>query len=1123
MLTYLTSYRLDPAEAEAISTAFFGGQRSQAAGHDPLFVGSIKTVLGHTEGTAGIAGVLKASLAIQNACIPPNLLFDSLSPAVAPFYRNLEIVREARPWPVLPEGMPRRASVNSFGFGGTNAHAILESYQGPHKTTRNGAEDTTRTPFTPYVFSAASESALRANLNAYADYLEAHPEVNPRDLAYTLRERRSVFPHRVFFPATNIKSLQFNIRAALEDTSAGLGVRMSIYREAPPKLLGIFTGQGAQYARMGAQLITKFPLAKRIIQDLESHLSQLPKEDRPTWSLEGELLADTETSRMNESDLSQPLNTAVQILLVDLLQSANIHFDAVAGHSSGEIAAAYAAGYLSARDALCIAYYRGINCRFAKSPNREIPGAMLAVGTSREDAIELCEDEEFAGRLTLAAVNSSSSVTISGDEDAIEDLMDVLEEEKMFHRRLHVDKAYHSMHMVPTAEPYLEAMRRAGIRALTPDCTTRRCTWYSSVFDGRPVDSSFDLDGKYWVENLLRPVLFAPALSAALSSGTVFDAVIEVGPHPALQSPSKQTIQDVLKSSPPCLGILHRQVDATESFTKALGALWSTLGKEAVDLQKCEVAMADTEHIQLPHVLKNLPTYQWNHDKKYWHESRRSRFLRTRQQPWHPLLGDATPDSGPHALRWKNILKPDELEWLKGHSVQNQVVFPAAGYISTAIEAARVAASENDIRLIELENFHIHQAITFSGDDGSVEVLIELTQIVKGSDCITARFTYSAALGGDNTDLTLAVDGDVKIILGEGTANLFPHRQPPPPYMINIEESRLYDWLDSLEYNFTGPFRSLVNLRRKRGRACCMAKKVVTSDSTHLLLHPVDLDSGFQSINLAYSYPGDQQLRSLHLPTTISKVRVNPEVLRSVKDQSIQGEMILIDSICNLEDRSTGGSGFSGNVNLYLHDEKSAAVQVDHIIFKPVGTGANSDRKVFLKMDYVLSKPDGGAAAESIKVTEYDTDFICLLNRMVNYYLSRLKKDMLDDPLVIKDTSTRHYLDWCRRMSSLTERGQNPFVKNEWENDTVEDILANIEAKGVADTPDVQIIHLTGRIMPEVFRGETNALEHLRTSGLLDQYYTYGFGVKQVTMLLGNVAKQITDRHPHLQILEVGK
>ncbi|KAI6777524.1 hybrid NRPS/PKS enzyme, partial [Emericellopsis cladophorae] len=411
-------------------------------------VGSIKTVLGHTEGTAGIAGILKAAWALKNATIPPNLLFNELSAAVAPYYKDLAICREAIPWPTLPESQPRRASVNSFGFGGTNAHAILESYEAP-PDSRAGAEQGSL--FAPFIFSASSEYDLRANLQAFASYLEQHPYLAVHDISYTLRHRRSVLPHRVAFPAGSIASLRASIVAELESTDTPVGFRTLVKSGRSGRVLGVFTGQGAQYARMGSKLLEQSPLAQNTIRKLQGHLEELPAEDRPDWTLEAELLRAGETSRLDEAAISQPLCTAVQVMLVDVLAEAGVSFSAVVGHSSSEIGAAYAAGWLSARDAIIIAYYRGLHSSKAKSPNGDMQGAIMAVGMPMGDVLELCEDADFAGRLAVAACNSSSSVTISGDVDAIHELQLVLDDERTFNRVLKVDKAYHSRHMLPCA------------------------------------------------------------------------------------------------------------------------------------------------------------------------------------------------------------------------------------------------------------------------------------------------------------------------------------------------------------------------------------------------------------------------------------------------------------------------------------------------------------------------------------------------------------------------------------------------------------------------------------------------------------------------------------------------
>lgn len=1141
----------DPVEAEAISSAFFShtsdNPDSVSSTHPTLFVGSIKTVLGHTEGTAGVAAILKASLALQKSIVPPNLLFENLSPAVAPFYEHLEILNAAQPWPKIAQG-PRRASVNSFGFGGTNAHAILESYDynEPHTTMEAGL-------FTPFVFSAASEETLRANLSAIHAHLESNPDLSLDNLAFTLRERRSMLAHRAALPATtSVAELRSQIEARLADAKVGVE---TLSRSSRSALLGVFTGQGAQYAQMGASLIQRSPLARQIIRTLETALAKLPSGDAPVWSLEAELLAGPATSRVSEAAISQPLCTAVQIMLVDLLATANVHFDAVVGHSSGEIAAAYAAGFITARDAICIAYYRGLHCKNAASPSGgNTKGAMLAAGVSFQDAAELCD--EFEGRLNVAAVNSALSVTISGDEDAIEELELILEDENKFHHRLKVDQAYHSSHMLPCSSPYVESLRRAGVTATNPDSLPGllKPKWFSSVRpEAHEVKHSPALSGAYWADNLISPVLFSNALASALSANmNSFATVLEVGAHPALKRPASATIQETLgiDQSIPYHGTLSREGDAVEAFSSCLGFLWAQGSHPSLNLSRCQVAMASADSTAATssdanngqgqfRVLKNLPTYQWKHTTKYWHESRRSRRMRLRQTPFHALLGDVSPESSPHTLRWKNILKPSEMPWLEGHQVQGQIVFPAAGYVSTAIEAARSLAlgtGTGTMRLVELTDFIIHQGMGFPNSDAGVEVLVELSQVSqslsssKAEGFVMAHFTYSAALGGVNAvDFALCASGNLKVLLGETSPDLLPARQPLPPHLLPVEATRLYKFMAGLGYNFSGPFLSLVDLKRKFGVASCVAKRAVAAecpDAADLLIHPAELDAAIQSVSLAYSYPGDDQLRLLHMPTSIASIRFNPAVFES-GGRGPDHTSLDIDSTCNRDDqRSQPGSGFSGNFNMYLNSGSSsypsAALQVDQVWFRPVKSSSSDDRNVYYNMHYVPSEPDGILAAEGIPVTQSDTDLLWVLSRIVVFYLKHFDETVPEDSPARVESPHSHYLHYARHMTNLLKNGEYVYGRQEWLGDTIGDVMAEVEAKGISDNPVVKIMRLVGETMPLVFRGETTMLEHLRTSGLLDEYYAHGFGTMQSSMWLSNIMKQITDRRPHLRLLEIG-
>ncbi|KAI0889613.1 polyketide synthase [Annulohypoxylon maeteangense] len=1111
----------DPIEAEAISRAFLGHGKPARSPDDPLFVGSFKTILGHTEGTAGIAAILKASLEIQHGQITPNLHFETISPTVAPFYDNLQIPKLARPWPKSPKA-PRRASVNSFGFGGTNAHAILESYEADSHRAEMESSAHAGPLFSPFLFSATSERSLRANLQAFATHLGEHTSYNAQDISYTLSQRRSAFSRRVAYPSLSLDDLRSQILSSLEDKDTPIGVKASKSTDgSPPKILGVFTGQGAQYPQMGKSLIEKSPTASRIIKDLESHLLALPEPDRPSWSLRSELL--TPTSRVHEAAISQPLCTAIQILLVDLLRTAGVKFDIVVGHSSGEIAAAYSAGYLTARDAILIAYYRGLHCKHASSPNKDAKGAMLAVGTSLEDATELCEDDLFAGRISVAACNSSSSITISGDEDAIDELEAVLQDEGKFHRRLRVDQAYHSLHMLPCAPPYIESLLRAGVKSQIPP-ESNKCLWYSSVYNGNLMKPDVGPGLEYWAENMIKPVLFNQALTAALTDHVDIDAVLEVGPHPALKGPASQSISELLKHDVPYHGCLDRNMDSIQAMSKCLGFLWSNLGNSSLDLLAYETAVSGTGEVRRT-LVKGLPSYQWDHGTIHWQESRKSRKMRLSKQTFHQLLGDESPDSSPHHFIWKNVLKPSEIPWLEGHQVEGQIVFPAAGYVSTATEAGKFLASGQEVRLIELSNFFIQQAITFEENNSAIEVLIQLSDVDESEiDNLRAKFTYSAALGTQATELTLVASADVRLILGSESLTSLPKRGPPTPHLINVEPQRLYGFMESLGYNFSGSFRALKSLKRKLGRSSCEFPVQIfgTGDDgeTPLLIHPTEFDAAFQSIILAYSYPGDDKLRSLHLPTNISKIRVNPALcaLRAVKPE----QKLIVDSKCHRADRGKPVLGFTGHFDLYISDHPSAALQVDEVRFMSFAGVTNKDRNVFHKIDWVLAAPNGDFPAGGAPDMSVDQERFRVLSRIACFYLRKFDEEVPVDSPSRTAEPLCHFLNYARHMTKLLRSSNHKYAKTEWIADTLDDVMEDVNQHGFSDNADVKIMLLVGETMPRVFAQETTMIEHMRASGLLDEYYADGFGTKQSVSWLGNTVKQITDRHPHLNILEIG-
>ncbi|KAI1129525.1 hypothetical protein F5Y10DRAFT_290905 [Nemania abortiva] len=1113
----------DPIEAEAISSSFFRTVNAKTdsvvsgnelhSGKD-LYVGSIKTVLGHTEGTAGVASLMKAALALQHSKVPPNMLFNRLSPAVKPFYTNLEVPTIAKDWPVIESGQRRRASVNSFGFGGANAHAILESFDDESRRLNdNAAEDIV---LGPYIFSAATEKSLEATLEAYSSFLGENQEtVKARDLAWTLRERRSTLSCRLSLPAGSLSELKSSIDSKLKEhreQKKALTTRSSVTNA--PRILGVFTGQGAQYARMGAELLEKSALARNTIDELETYLASLPEEDRPSWSLTAELAAAPEASRLDQAALSQPLCTALQIVLVDLLRAAGVEFSGVIGHSSGEIGAAYAAGYLSARDALLIAYYRGLHAARATSPNgAHIQGSMLAVGTSMEDAEDILQ--EFEGSVTLAACNSSASVTISGDQDAIEELETIFGDENRFRRKLRVDKAYHSSHMLPCSQPHIDSLRRCGVEIREP---SKSCTWYSTVYedwDMRSAEATSKLsNGTYWSDNMVRPVLFYQGLVKVLNADT-FDLALEIGPHSALKGPATQTIGEVLQSELPYQGVLTRGSDAVRTFSDALGLLWSYEGAPYVDLEAFEAAATDRTGDY--RVVKNLPTYQWDHDQLYWHESRRSRHMRTRKDLVHPLLGHEDPDSASHSRRWRNVLKERELPWLSGHQLQGKTVFPATGYVSVLLEAARRLVDENEnARLIEISNFEIHRATAFDDDDAGIETLIAMEDIQRDHEChsIKAKFTFSTAVGKEADSLTRVATAATEIFLGEADTELLPGQQPDPANLVEIAEDRFYNVMGELGYGYSGQFRTLSNLKRKLNAAVGRVGISQIDGYPPLLGHPGTLDCALQAILLAFSYPGDGQLWSLHVPTAIRRIRVNPALCGLAWNDS--GSVPIRATTYGLK-----GDGLLGDAEIFGGDSKHAAFQMEGLRAVPfVGATAADDDKMFVHARWANMSADGDEATKDSSTTSFEQGLVASVERTALFYLRKFVRELPSDHQAYKDPTFASWLRFGRHMTSLADNGRHKHARKEWANDTIEEIMA--AAAPYLGTIDMRIIMAIANAMPRVLTGEENILEHLLPTGYLDAYYVNAVGFKQSAEWLGRVVCQMTHRYPNMNILEVG-
>ncbi|KAM0228605.1 hypothetical protein ACHAPO_010577 [Fusarium lateritium] len=1091
----------DPREAEAISRAFYSPKNLSK--EDKLYVGSIKTIIGHTEGTAGLASLIGTSMAIQNKVILPNMHLDVLNPKVAPFYDNLEVPTSALAWPETHSGQPRRASINSFGFGGTNAHAIIESYE-PNLTGHASG-----TLFSPLTFSASSEPSLRSLMLSYAEHLRMNPQMSLKDLAYTLQTRRSTLAYRVAITASTAENASKQLDAIVEgEQSSSINTRQS--SKSSPKIMGIFTGQGTQWARMGARLLEESPFASKRLAELDDALSSLPADDRPTWTLREMILADAESSRVAEAAISQPLCTALQVVLVDLLHQAGVELSAVVGHSSGEIGAAYAAGLLTARDAIRVAYYRGLYAKLAQSPNGH-KGAMMAVGTTFEDAEEFCELEAFQGRIQIAAKNSPSSITLSGDEDAIIEAIEIFKDEGKFARQLKVDTAYHSSHVVPCAMPYLEAMDGCGIET----ATATKTQWYSSVHDGQVMNAD-SLTTSYWVYNMTNAVLFSPAVTQAWEEGGPYDLVLEVGPHPALKTPALDTIEAIHDGRPPYTGVIARGKDDVQQFSNALGFIWTHLGPRSIAFEKFEGVVSGSK--DRPSFIQDLPNYPFDHAKQFMSMSRVSGWFNSIQEAPHPLLGRRCHDrETSQSIQWRNVLSPKEIPWLQGHQLQGQTIFPATGYISMAVEAIKILAEPSSLGLITIEDLSITRALAFVDEDASVETLFELRILSRSETEIQAEFCcYSGIPHNHTATMGLNSTAQIKASLGTPTSDQLSSIAVDDFDLRPVSVDRFYDFLGRLGYNYSWPFRGTTSIRRKANFATGTLEDQSGSEwEDQLLVHPGMLDSSLQTTFAAFCCPGDERLWALHLPTSFRSVVINPYFTSAGigKQNSFTYQSVAI------EERSA--SKVLVELNLLSEETGDTFLQIEGmelIPFSPA-TPAN-DAVLFSRFDYRLAGPDGEltAAEYSFKPEDYKMALDC--ERIAFYYLRRLVATITPEEKANTLPHYRHLVDWAAYVVPQVSKGGNPHIPASAEKDTHDDIQQLL--KKHYERVDIRLLESVGENLPQVIRDSGNILEHMTKDGMLQDVYEQGFGLNLVNQYIAHMTSQIAHRYPRMNILEIG-
>lgn len=682
----------DPVEAGAIGRVFSEGR---PAGQR-LVIGSVKTNIGHLEAAAGVAGLIKTALSLKHGRIPGQLHHHTPNPAIAFEDFQLHVQTQLGDWPQVPGA--RHAGVNSFGFGGTNAHVVLQAPPGEQPVAPHAQDQ--RRYLVP--LSARAPEAL-ADLAASLHDVLSDTTHDLRDVAYTRALRRSHHDHRLAVVAATAAEAAEKLGAF----SAGHETKGVAAGRVPagerPKLAFVCSGMGPQWWGMARQLLDTEPVFRAAVERCDRELSK-----HTGWSLLDELLAPEEESRMSETEVAQPANFAVQLGLAELWHSWGVEPDGIVGHSTGEVAAQYLAGVLSFEDAVKVNYYRSSLQQRATGAGR-----MLAVGMTPESLNQAVAD---AGPLvSVAAVNSPTAVTLAGDAGILQDMADQLETFGVFHRFLTVKVPYHSHYMDPLREDL-----EKGLADIRPASAT--LPLYSTV-TGTRIDSR-GADAHYWWQNVRATVLFAAAFRQMLADG--YTHFVELGPHPVLAGSMRELLAEQQQEGL-VVPSLRRDEPDDAVLLGSLGALYSH-GHEV----NWEVFHGRDAR------LVDLPPYPWQL-KSYWNESVEAREDRHYTQV-HPLLGQHMNATHP---TWEREINSTLLPCLADHQVQGNTVLPGAAFIELAIAAAHEAYGESDYTL---ENLELRKALVLPGtaDPRLRTTLYQESGRVEVS-------SYAASSGGDRT------------------------------------------------------------------------------------------------------------------------------------------------------------------------------------------------------------------------------------------------------------------------------------------------------------------------------------------------------------------------------------
>ncbi|KAL8999566.1 MAG: hypothetical protein Q9169_001655 [Polycauliona sp. 2 TL-2023] len=963
-----------------------------------------------------------------------------------------------------------------------------------------------------YAFSAQSLNGLEAYLCSFVGYLEDVPKSieSAKNLVFTLGERRTHFAHRATVVAESITSL----KEQLQSISKISKPRMT----KNPVIAFTFTGQGAQYFQMSAGLQRYREFAETILAAEQLLLVLGAK-----WSLSEELGKGELKSRIDDAEISQPACTAIQLALVALLRSWGVLPAVVVGHSSGEIAAAFTAGFVSFEAAVAIAYFRGIAAKEILA-DQGGKGAMLAVGTSAEEAQKLFVSSK--GYAVVAAVNSPSSVTISGDIASIQHIHEQAEKQGLFVRRLKVGVAYHSRAMERVADSYLASIESHCSANVAPADQQSTKPWFISTVTGKR-ETANELGASYWVKNLLQPVQYLQAVEAVFSGqgnaegdNQLPNVMVEIGPHAALQSATKQILERIDSTSQDkaehvtYLPSLVRARKATTSLLNLAASLFAA----GSDIKFAAINQTRSSRVQL---LDDLPPYEWNKAARYIHQSRIATNWLRGGGPYHSLLGWKSPYDEGNEHSFRNVFTLDDLPWIRDHVVSGDVLFPFTGFLSLAIEAFRSLTATATPGVL-IREFHVKDSLRIE-EDKPVDLTTKFRPAATGSETVSSTaWTFETLSWSESRQWTQHAYGLIEADHSHESFPSSPHVQSALKILSRktLQKRDVQDEYTSLKTNLGlsyGPaFRNMARLWRDS--AATVATTVATivlrnlesdpharPEESPVAVDPPTLDSFFHCLG---ALMGADRPGPTPVPSSCRRWRISNRIA------------------------ADAGQQFSVVGTLLDRDEKSGAMHLSFVVFDVSTTSSPPEPVAEIGPIRVLciDRPDAhdlrlpdsftmkhvpytdlidtDVLSELVQGTPADTDELQErhdLDRAAIHFLSRMLKE--SEQVDVSSLPVHHvkFLAWATRAI-----GSQPTADSE--SAVVADKLSSSTAMG-------RMICAVGAQLPKILRGEH---QMMLEDGLLQRSYEQYKSTNRLNQAAANYMARLAACNPELNILEIG-